>query len=1412
MKKKMNQKIQMMGRHHSESQREFKQQQSVHVFRFGPVYADEDDERTEYKAEDTAKTNKYQKYTQSTQYYQSSKFKRFIKKKILKLRKYLANKLHVNKRNKNRRKYKKANDIYKKKLKQVNKKITKNELKHFKWHKNVPLKLREEIFAIVKDLYKRKGIYVASEMKRILLKYQDRIGKEKFDIGRISGIEYKIRMKPGVEPIHHKVKNLPQVQEEEVKRTIDLLLKYKLIEPYEGPWAFRVFCVRNPDGTTRMVCNYKEANDKSYTDTYPTPSVPDMISKFNGKTIYSSFDIIKAFFNIKVEEESKKYTAFVTKYGTFVWNVMPFGGKNCPAVWARASDTVFKDCIDMIKYVDDFIIASKAENGKSEDENHLKAIEMFFDRLAKNNLKIKLSKCEFFVKQIKFLGNIITPNGRCVDDKYIKHLLRFRHPKTRKELKSFLGAIEWISNHIYGMKKLMLPLKKLLKESVPYNWKEPQQKAYSSIMNMIQQQEILHHPNFNEPFYIFCDASDKYYSGILLQKRNGKYVTIDMYSRMFNASQEKLHITSKELIALTQSVTKWNHYLYGRKFTIHTDALNIVHLFKRTKAKSTNNQMHYGWVVMLNEYDFDVVHIKGIDNKIADYLSRYVDKHQLENWKEGDLSLKDIKNKKQVKYYRSNEKKERIYYQKVFYANIPQKFMNTYKTDEYITEQAKQLPDEVTLNSDKLLETILYEKEKLFVRRTRNVDYTKLNKNVIPNYGIPNEVDLDQADKIAEEINSETETEDTNIEYHDRFDELDDEDNILFNEDYDIPDRVYMKELLMDNSIKTNDYFDVDKIKINQEENVILKIIKNCITDNDIANEFGDLPNNIKGDIRKKRYILINDLLCYKKKGKTLIVLPPEHIKAILDYVHKNLLTGIHSNSYAMEQEIKERFYWSGFSQDIKDYVNCCEPCSMAKDVPDNKMGELQLFPAKYVNDIVAIDHIGVLPEVNGGYKYITTYYDRFSGYTVSVPAKSIDAFTTTINFVIHWICKYGPPNKILTDMGSDFRSEILQHLCDVLKTKHKFTTAYHASTNGAVERFNRTLKTALRCISYEKQLDFAHGDRWDHYISYINSVHNNRKSRRTKLSPNEIMLGRKFKLPIDFQLKDITMKFRKKEGRMYEGYIKNMIKINHKIAKDNLAVYDEKRKEYYDKNRKEPQYKKGDLVKYWTGSYPPKGRDKLDIHWRAPYKIIKIFGNNYVIQHLVDKHCIHNANVKRIKRWTPKRKFQYKTPDELEVDTDNETIKQLSNEEIEWDSTEEKSLSIISSDITMDRELSDNELSDEINNSIKESIKTTTNSSSPNIEEDDELKEEQTPNLEHLKAPPNLEPILPYIIDENDKDSILPPLPLDAPLNKNNKKRKFEEIDEESILEQPPPIKKRKLKIIKKIYKLLKKMIKQNN
>ena len=99
---------------------------------------------------------------------------------------------------------------------------------------------------------------------------------------------------------------------------------------------------------------------------------------------------------------------------------MPFGGKNSPATWARASDIVSKHCIDLIKYVDDLIIASKSDENGSEIGNHLRGITSFFECCMKYNIKIKLSKCALFVREVKFLGNIITPEGRKVDDAYVK--------------------------------------------------------------------------------------------------------------------------------------------------------------------------------------------------------------------------------------------------------------------------------------------------------------------------------------------------------------------------------------------------------------------------------------------------------------------------------------------------------------------------------------------------------------------------------------------------------------------------------------------------------------------------------------------------------------------------------------------------------------------------------------------------------------------------------------------------------------------------------------------------------------------------------------------------------------------------------------------------------------------------------
>ena len=125
----------------------------------------------------------------------------------------------------------------------------------------------------------------------------------------------------------------------------------------------------------------------------------------------------------------------------------------------------------------------------------------------------------------------------------------------------------------------MIPLRPLLKHSkalgvkitkwnstkFKLDWKPEHQKAFNNIQNIIQQCEILHHPDFTKEFYLYTDSSDKYYSGVLLQKGdNGKFVIIDMFSKMFNENNIKRHITSKEILAIIESIKRWDSYLDGK--------------------------------------------------------------------------------------------------------------------------------------------------------------------------------------------------------------------------------------------------------------------------------------------------------------------------------------------------------------------------------------------------------------------------------------------------------------------------------------------------------------------------------------------------------------------------------------------------------------------------------------------------------------------------------------------------------------------------------------------------------------------------------------------------------------------------------------------------------------------------------
>jgi hypothetical protein len=963
-------------------------------------------------------------------------------------------------------------------------------------------------------------------------------------------------------------------------------------------------------------------------DLYPTPNTNDMLQKFHGTTIFSKFDIIKAFFNVEVDEATKPLLTIITRKGTFTWNRMPFGHKNCPAVWARASDLAFEYSKDLIKYVDDMVIASKSENGKTDIENHFIAIIEFFERLKLHNMKIKISKTDFFKDEISFLGNTITKNGIKPDDKYIKKILQFRPPTNLKELRMYSGCIEWISKFVYNLKELMLPLRPLLKQKKIFVWKQQHQNAFNRIQNIIQEAQLLTHPDFTQPFYIHTDSSDYSYGAILLQKdqkHENNYTIIDMFSKYWPETHATLHITSKELLAVINAIKRWKNFLSTKKFTISTDSNNIPHLFKMNDDKLLSSSKHLRWIDMLSEFNFEVKYIKGIENKVADFLSRIQSK-DLEHFRNGNTQIQLFQHHTDTDAILTDcsillhNIDNTILFDDIIPINSPYAtyyYDKLLKTDnDVLTIQQQYLnskfEDDVSSATSTSSEKGRREERNAIIQKRQNeTQKRKLNEEII-----------DRIDEIISDHESSMHTHDSF-----RYEDIQRNHAILKDE--------ILANILLQATNNTPNIFDRKLIKINQEADPLAQIIINVI--NGDHSQHIDLPKYVKTMIKQNKvYINKEGILMVKLKNDIeRYYTPKNHRFALMKYYHESALKG-HQGSDAVIYDIKLQFYWPEMDKDIKQYVKYCNICQKAKRGPKNKFGFQKLWTSKYFNHVIAIDHKGPLAKTKSGNKYITTIIDRFSGYAVCIAIPRINAYTTAWNLINYWICRFGIPYGILSDQGTDFMSGIVDAICKMLGMKHKISSAYNPQSNGKVERFNRILSDSMKVIAHERNLNFNQENGiWDLYLPFISAAHNNRTSRTTGKSPNELVYGKKITLPHQIDINDIDEKIIKN----FKGYINNIKRLNEQYAKDHLVQYDNKRNIQYNKKRINKTYKLGDLVQFIQGPINIKGNEKYNPNrWSEVYKISKVYPSKltYDLTKQNDSRIVAlNINIKKLIPYT---------------------------------------------------------------------------------------------------------------------------------------------------------------------------------
>lgn len=347
------------------------------------------------------------------------------------------------------------------------------------------------------------------------------------------------------------------------------------------------------------------------------PSIDEVFDSLGQAKYISRLDLAKGFYQVPLSEASKHLSAFVVASGHYEFNYMPFGMCNAPKTCARLMDTVLQGCKAFANvYVDDIVIFS------NDFEDHINHLDIVFKRIGSAGLTIKPSKCVIGEEEITLLGHIIGKGMlKPVQDKLVT-ISNFPILTRKKDIRSFLGLINYYGKFCARLAEKCAPFTDLLQGSQNDKivWTDQLQKAFDDIKTALNMPIILHIPQKDVPFIVYTDASDIGMGAALVQLKNATEVPIRLINKKFNHCEKRYATIEKECYAIVWSIMKLQDYLLGSKFTVRCDHAPLQWLMQNKETKGRRLR----WALSLQPYKFNIEFVRGVENNLADSLSRVV--------------------------------------------------------------------------------------------------------------------------------------------------------------------------------------------------------------------------------------------------------------------------------------------------------------------------------------------------------------------------------------------------------------------------------------------------------------------------------------------------------------------------------------------------------------------------------------------------------------------------------------------------------------------------------------------------------------------------------------------------------------------------------------------------------------------
>ena len=317
-----------------------------------------------------------------------------------------------------------------------------------------------------------------------------------------------------------------------------------------------------------------------------------------------------------MSEESRSKTAFTTPFELFQFTVMPFGLCGAPATFQRMMDQLLRGTEEYaMAYLDDLVIYSCSW------ENHLQHLRSILDKLREAGLTAKPMKCQFGMSQCVYLGHVVGSGVVQPEESKVKSVKSFPTPKTKKNVRTFLGLTGYYRKFIPDYASIAVPLTELTRKSAPctITWNAECEKAFQKLKDLLCCSPVLSSPDFNREFVLQTDASEFGVAAVLSQyDKNNEDHPIAYFSRKLLPREQRYSTVEKECLAIKLGVQAFHVYLLGRPFIIQTDhrSLEWLNRLKDNNARLTR------WSLSLQPFQFCINHRPGKANSNADALSR----------------------------------------------------------------------------------------------------------------------------------------------------------------------------------------------------------------------------------------------------------------------------------------------------------------------------------------------------------------------------------------------------------------------------------------------------------------------------------------------------------------------------------------------------------------------------------------------------------------------------------------------------------------------------------------------------------------------------------------------------------------------------------------------------------------------